>query len=241
MNIEEAKSQLKLKGYCQFNLQDLNKNLYDKLKNSHMCNSEKNFKEKFTSIRADYRMGDIQKHEQSDYTSHQNAKEVIDDLLEKYNNTEINDLMQIWYHTSMGSLYDKNDFIFETYHDYAEFVNNMYNEIVHTMYDNHKEDELSHMVDYTYYDIGCRLDTHSDGNGSGRICACLIYLNESYDENDGGYLVLNETEKILPIIGNVAIIDLEKFDIPHGVTEVTGGIGRYAMLSFSNKKGNKFV
>jgi hypothetical protein len=241
MNIEEAKSQLKLKGYCQFNLQDLDKNLYDKLKNSHMCNSEKNFKEKFTSVRADYRMGDIMTHVQNDYKSHQNAKEVVDDLLQKYNTNEIRSLSQIWYRTSMGALYGSNDSIFETHQDYAEFVNDMYNEIVYTMYDTHKGDELTHMIDYTYYDIGCRLGTHSDGNGMGRICACLIYLNENYDQNDGGYLVLNNTEIILPIIGNVAIIDLEKFNVPHAVTEVTGGIGRYAMLSFSNKKGDKFV
>jgi Rps23 Pro-64 3,4-dihydroxylase Tpa1-like proline 4-hydroxylase len=241
MNVEEAKSQLKLKGYCQFNLQDLNKNLYDKLKNSHMCNSEKNFKEKFNSVRADFRMDGIIKRVQNDYKSYQDAKEVIDDLLQKYNTAEIDSLSQIWYRTSIDKLYDTNNSTFETYQDHAEFINDMYNEIVYTMYDNHKGDELTHMLDYTYYDKGCRLDNHSDGSGTGRICACLIYLNENYDQNDGGCLVLNNTELILPIIGNVAIIDLEKFNVPHAVTEVTGGIGRYAMLSFSSKKGDKFV
>jgi hypothetical protein len=69
----------------------------------------------------------------------------------------------------------------------------------------------------------------------------LIYLNEEYDENNGGYLVLNNTEKVIPTFGRVAIIDLQTFDIPHMVTKVTGGMGRYAMLSFIKRKEDEFI
>ena len=93
----------------------------------------------------------------------------------------------------------------------------------------------------TYYDKDCYLENHSDGTGTGRICALLIYLNETYDENDGGVLILNNKEKVSPIFGNVAIIDLQTFDIPHMVTKVTGGIGRYAILSFMKFKENEFI
>ena len=33
----------------------------------------------------------------------------------------------------------------------------------------------------TYYDNGCKLQNHSDGTGTGRVCALLIYLNETYN------------------------------------------------------------
>jgi hypothetical protein len=69
----------------------------------------------------------------------------------------------------------------------------------------------------------------------------LIYLNEDYDAQDGGYLVLNNTEKVIPTFGRVAIIDLQTFDIPHMVTKVTGGIGRYALLSFVKPAENEFI
>ena len=45
-----------------------------------------------------------------------------------------------------------------------------------------------------------------------------------------------DEEKIIPTFGKFAIIDLQSFDVPHQVTEVTGGIGRYAVLSFVRKK-----
>jgi hypothetical protein len=69
----------------------------------------------------------------------------------------------------------------------------------------------------------------------------LIYLNEEYDENDGGILILNNEEKVIPTFGKVAIIDLQSFDIQHQVTEVTGGLGRFAILAFVKKKEDEFV
>ena len=65
-------------------------------------------------------------------------------------------------------------------------------------------------------------------------------LHEDYNFDDGGYLVLQNTEKVLPKIGNVAIIDLQSFDIPHMVEKVTGGIGRYACLNFIRKAEDTF-
>ena len=93
----------------------------------------------------------------------------------------------------------------------------------------------------TYYNDGCVLKNHSDGTGTGRICALLIYLNEEYDENDGGILILNNEEKVIPTFGKVAIIDLQSFDTPHMVTKVTGGLGRFALLTFVKKKEDELV
>lgn len=241
MDILQPKADLKLKGYCQFNLKDLNENSYNVLKRSLICNSEKNIKERFNQIRADYTLDSKQHHIQDTFKSFEDANLAKEDILKKYSSGEITNLMQVWYHTSMDNIYNNTNDVFEDGMEFQSFIDDIYTEIVHNFFEHHIEDEISNIVDFTYYDNGCRLDNHSDGTGTGRICACLIYLNESYDKNDGGYLVLNNTEIVLPTFGNVAIIDLEKFDVPHCVTEVTGGIGRYAMLSFCKKKGDKFI
>ena len=66
----------------------------------------------------------------------------------------------------------------------------------------------------------------------------MIYLNETYDINDGGILKLKNEEEVLPIFGNVAVISLDKNNgnPEHEVTKVTGGIGRYSITTFINYK-----
>jgi hypothetical protein len=45
---------------------------------------------------------------------------------------------------------------------------------------------------------------------------------------------------VVPEFGQCALMDLSKHDINHGVTKVTGGPGRYAILSFpKNPEHNK--
>ena len=44
---------------------------------------------------------------------------------------------------------------------------------------------------------------------------------------------------IVPELGNIAIIDLDRFDIAHEVTEVIGDLNRYTALSFISLIGNE--
>jgi hypothetical protein len=62
----------------------------------------------------------------------------------------------------------------------------------------------------------------------------MIYLNETYDINNGGVLKLDNTEEILPIFGNVVVISLKENgkNVEHQVNKVIGGIGRYAITTF---------
>ena len=92
--------------------------------------------------------------------------------------------------------------------------------------DRTKSDELS----LTYYDEGCLFKPHHDG-ATENLCSMIIYLNKDYDESNGGLLVLNDGY-VVPEFGQCALMDLSTHDIRHGVTKVTGGPGRYAILSF---------
>jgi Rps23 Pro-64 3,4-dihydroxylase Tpa1-like proline 4-hydroxylase len=99
-------------------------------------------------------------------------------------------------------------------------------------YDVEESQKLKFNSQFTMYNNRCFLQNHKDGKVDGRLCVILTYLNEEYDENNGGLLILNKNESILPKIGNIAILDLSKFDIEHQVTEVVGDKNRYCVLSF---------
>ena len=86
----------------------------------------------------------------------------------------------------------------------------------------------------SYYDKGCLFRQHSDGV-TVNLCSIIIYLNKDYKKEYGGLLLLNG-EEIIPEFGNIGFMDLSKSDISHGVSEVTGGPGRYAILCFPKLK-----
>lgn len=247
MNLNDAKQQLKEIGYCSFNLEELNKSKYDQIKKYYMCNSEKNLQEYFTNLRADllHLGNNAGKYDnpksQNNYKSFDETNMAKDSLLKKCKDENLY-ASQIWYYNDINSMNLKVARLHENVNsdELNDLIKTTYDEIVRYFFDFPEQQDFSHLIEFTYYDKGCVLGNHSDGTGTGRICACLIYLNEDYDFDNGGYLVLQNKEKILPKIGNVAIIDLQSFDIRHMVTEVTGGIGRYACLSFIKLKEDEF-
>lgn len=246
MTIEQSKEKLKKDGYTWFDVSDIDIEFYEKLK-TIMCNEEKNIKKYMVGLRSDVSSeGDnpSERH-QHEYDTFEEAfikkEKIINTISEKNKEYEESDPLnkkvvpsQIWYYTDGGRLHqispELNDDVYEKY------VKN----VMMYFYDFDESQKYSLLKFVTYYDKGCVLQNHSDGTGTGRICAMLIYLNEEYDENDGGVLILNSTEKVIPTFGKAVIIDLQTFDIQHEVTEVTGGIGRYALLNFVKRKEDEF-
>lgn len=237
MNIIEAKEHLQKKGYTWFELEELDKESYENL-NPLKCNEKENFKHKFTSLRADAVVENRDVAEQircnGDFGTFENATEKRKELMELKEKQIVMDYSQIWYFCDNNKILGVNKILNKF--DY----NKLLKKIMMYFYDYPESQEYSTITNFTYYDIGCKLDNHSDGTGTGRICALLIYLNETYNRQDGGCLVLEKKDTIVPTFGRVAIIDLKSFDIQHMVTEVTGGIGRYALLSFVKRKEDEF-
>jgi Rps23 Pro-64 3,4-dihydroxylase Tpa1-like proline 4-hydroxylase len=232
MTPNQAKDKLKKDGYTYFNLKDFNEILYNQLI-PFKCNDTQNLKKFMSSLRVDSvynsksNLGnDV--HIKDDFDSFENANQKKDEILLINQN-----MSQIWFYRSFYPILESFKIDIVEYQHLLKKITDFY-------FDFDESQEYSIPIDVTYYNTGCKLENHSDGTGTGRVCAILIYLNETYNENDGGILVLNNTEKVLPIFGNVAIIDLQSFDIPHMVTEVTGGLGRYAILSFVKRKEDEF-
>lgn len=231
MTIEESKNLLKTKGYTSFNLKDFNQKYYDYLL-PFKCNEESNLKEYIKGLRADYIGCNHQKDTYKTFAEAEiDKKEMIKNL------SESNVFSQIYYQYHFSPIFQK---VMGYELGDQSYYKGIISDITKYYFDLDESIEISCPSNLTYYDNDCMLAKHSDGTASGRICAMLIYLNESYDYNDGGILTLDGEYSVLPIFGNVAFIDLNKFDIAHEVSKVTGGIGRYAILSFIKRKEDEF-
>jgi Rps23 Pro-64 3,4-dihydroxylase Tpa1-like proline 4-hydroxylase len=247
MTIEESKNLLKTKGYTHFDLKNFNKKHWDTLL-PFKCNETNNFKKYINGVRADLVFDNTKPGaaitERREFDTIEEANNVKEEILKNHLENKKKEeypkkvFGQLYYQKSFGEIYSKitNDDDDKNWQIYLGIIS----DIVKYYYDLDESVIFDYITTATYYDNGCFLANHSDGKNTGRICALLIYFNEEYDENDGGILILNNEEKIIPTFGKVAIIDLQSFDVPHQVTEVTGGIGRYAVLSFISKQ-TKFI
>lgn len=233
MTIEQSKEKLQKDGYTWFELSDFNTEFYKWLL-LLKCNQETNIKDKLTSLRCDMKNIDTEEKIQfrNDFLTHEQATEKKNEFIDFINSNNIL-YSQMWYYSDLRSTFN-----YEEINKFEKYIKDM---IIY-FFDFEETQEYSLFApQLTYYNDGCYLQNHSDGTGTGRICAMLIYLNESYDEKDGGILVLNNNERIVPTFGKIALIDLQTFDIPHMVTKVEGGPGRYALLSFVKTKENELV
>jgi hypothetical protein len=253
MNIQEAKEKLKKDGYTSFELKDFDKEFYDYLL-PLKCNQERNLKSQYTHIRAnggfhlEGGMEDTSKPKirlQDKFESFEEATKKKDEIVNMLKTDSNCVLSQLWYYCDLVSMItpdrpeDGVEYLIKE--RYSKFEKYVYNLTKHFFDFEDTQEFCLFAAMSTYYNDGCVLGNHGDGTGTGRICALLIYLNEEYDEKDGGILILNNEEKVIPTFGKVAIIDLQSFDIQHQVTEVTGGLGRFALLAFVKKKEDMFV
>ena len=253
MNIQEAKEKLKKDGYTSFELKDFDEEFYNLLL-PLKCNEEKNLKESYTHLRCDgsFHLDNFREDTSKEKIKLQTEFESFDAATIKKN--EIVDILktdsklnisQLWYYSNLNSIIrpDRQEVGVEypLQEPFSKFEKYVYNITKHFFDFEDTQEFCLFAAMSTYYNEGCSLASHGDGTGTGRICALLIYLNEEYDEKDGGILVLNNEEKVIPTFGKVAIIDLQSFDIQHAVTEVTGGLGRFAILTFVKKKEDEFV
>jgi len=239
MTIEEAKEKLKKEGYTSFELSDFDNDLYNFFE-KFKCNEENNLKEICTTLRVDTTDSQLYRHA-AELESHEAATEKKNELLKLIENDGL-DVMQMWYYADLSKILPEFNYkTKETNKDYYYLKNQIKNMMTYFFDFEETQNFVFFAPTFTYYDNGCMLKNHSDGTNTGRVCALLIYLNEEYDENDGGILILNDEEKVVPKFGKVAIIDLQSFDIKHQVTKVTGGIGRYAFLTFIKTIENQFI
>jgi Rps23 Pro-64 3,4-dihydroxylase Tpa1-like proline 4-hydroxylase len=85
----------------------------------------------------------------------------------------------------------------------------------------------------TMYNDGCYLLNHQDASYSENKpnCVILIYLSHNYIEGNGGELIIEHTNVVKPIFGNVAILDFTKHNPFHAVEKVKN-YNRFCYINF---------
>ena len=62
-----------------------------------------------------------------------------------------------------------------------------------------------------FYDEGCEIKLHDDGKPEHRLCVFIYFLNNEWDEENGGYLILHksngESLKLKPTFPNFVVLD----------------------------------
>jgi hypothetical protein len=218
MNIEAKREFFKENGYCDFSIKDVDVDFFNFLDVNLACDEEKNLQNIFHKFRFD--SDKIDTRFESEDGSYETARAKKEQLIDEYGK---GDVSQCWYfeqnidkHTS-DKIKDGIHNIIEYFYGFGPL---------------REKDELQ----LTYYDKDCMFTPHSDGQ-TVNLCSIIIYLNRNYDESNGGLLVLNDGY-VVPEFGNCALMDLSTHDIRHGVTKVTGGPGRYAILAFPKPPEN---
>lgn len=237
MTKEEIKYRLKTKGYCHFHISEFDKKYQEGLGKYIIGSDDSNYKKSMTGIRLDVinkelrhdiiisdffdKNGESKMYKTDSFENAETVKNYI------RGNYPKEDLFQIWYWSD-----DINMIVQDYYKLY-------FDKLARYFYDVEPNQQLKFNSQFTMYGKDCFLQNHRDGKTDGRLCVILIYLNEEYDESNGGVLILNTNEKVLPKFGNIAILDLGSFDIEHEVTEVIGEQNRYCVLSFVSLKNGE--
>jgi Rps23 Pro-64 3,4-dihydroxylase Tpa1-like proline 4-hydroxylase len=217
-NFSDAKEHFIKHGYCNASLKDIDLDFYNYLETNFLCDETNNLQNKFFQFRFD--SDNFETKYISESESYDDARIKKEELLNLYNNSEIT---QCWY---MSKRFKETEI--------SIIKKGIYN-ICKYFYDLPENSFLNNQeLEFTYYDKGCRFVSHHDGVTI-NLCSIIIYLNKNYNRDNGGLLLLNG-EEIIPEFGNIALMDLSKHNISHGVTEVKGGPGRYAILDFPKLK-----
>jgi hypothetical protein len=238
MTKEEIKQKLRTTGYCHFHISEFDEKYEEGFKKYAIGNDDSEYKKLMSGVRLDITNRELL----SDmiisdmFDSNGNSKmysvgtfEEGERIKDYIRNTHLKeDIFQLWHWNAGDSKMEVENYYKPYFEKFARYF-----------YDVDAFQQLKFNSQFTMYSNRCFLQNHKDGKVDGRLCVVLIYLNEEYDKTDGGLLILNSNEEVLPKIGNVAILDLGEFDIEHQVTEVIGNKNRYCVLSFISLKNEE--
>lgn len=238
MTKEEIKHKLRTEGYCYFHISDYEKKYEEAFKKHAIGEDDSEYKKLMSGIRLDITNRDLlndivisDMFDEGGNFKMYNAGTFEDaEKMKDYirNSHPKEDIFQIW-HWNAGDMGMKIENYYNPYFDM----------MARYLYDVEPSQKLKFNSQFTMYGNRCFLQNHKDGKVDGRLCVILVYLNEEYDTSNGGLLILNTNERVLPKIGNIAILDLGEFDIEHQVTEVIGNQNRYCVLSFISLKNEE--
>ena len=85
-----------------------------------------------------------------------------------------------------------------------------------------------------FYNEGCEIKLHDDGQPENRICVFLYFLNNEWENDNGGHLILHDLNDndviVTPIFPNFVVLDSDK-NLFHELEKIKKGI-KYNIVSF---------
>jgi Rps23 Pro-64 3,4-dihydroxylase Tpa1-like proline 4-hydroxylase len=221
----EAKEHLHKKGYCSFNIADLNSELFD-IVNQYKCDTTSSQRENMTFLRGDFSESCGESGINTNFKTFEKANQIKNEKLSLLNKE---DIVQIWLygHPKEGNA----------------SLRKLYTELTKYFYDIDDTVDLNLDISISLYNEGCFLNDHIDGKSPVKnYASMLVYLNKDWKAEDGGNLILRGDDdidyKVVPEFGTVAIIDLQNFDIYHQVEQVVNDVERYTIICFPFDKKN---
>jgi hypothetical protein len=97
-----------------------------------------------------------------------------------------------------------------------------------------KDEELFANVNLQFYDEGCEIKLHDDGRQENRLCVFLYFLNDTWNEENGGNLIIHTKDgkhiKVNPVFPNFVVLDTD-INLFHEV-EIVKKETKYNIVSF---------
>lgn len=240
-------------GFIQFNIKDVDENLYQSLYDLIGDGAEK-YQENLVIVR----------------TSFLEPNDNLSDIYELLGDTDSYNIEMLDYDirdngrlTKLTVTFNSHDLatqfkerIYKPHRTFEQFwfynmglpnevkplVHKIFSKIIDEVY-NRKllADKLTY--EFTWYGKDCIISSHEDV-WSGDLpdplkqCSILLYLNKhSYEEENGGYLCVdNDKNKVYPKFGNVAMLEYNHIAQEHRVEPPKVEYGRYGFLSFVDRK-----
>jgi hypothetical protein len=203
----------------KFNFEDYCKKLKDKF-NLSDDSSYKHSRDNKNLIKLQFNLG-------GEYEYLSKCKKEID-------NFKGNHKAQSWLFGSSNRFFPLN-FVIEKI--YKKILDNLYPEYVNeNLYFENRLDSF----ELTLYEKNDFIEPHNDGIDSQRLCVILIYLNDDYQQGFGGELIIENHINVIPIFGNVTILDFTTNNPIHSVNHVLDDeFKRFAFIKFFYKEKTK--
>ncbi len=132
----------------------------------------------------------------------------------------------------------------DSYHIYMDDIHLQQTKFTNYYFDEyknskHKDFSLGNTL-VQFYDEGCMIGPHDDGKPTNRVATFLYFLNETWDEKNGGQLVINPNTQnqvvVEPIFPNFVVLDQSENCVNniHEVRKVKDNI-KLTLTSFFEK------
>lgn len=220
--------------------------LYDSLENYSNLTAF----QKFIDIKSKIDEKNIKRHSKYDYwykfKNLSYMEEIVyDNLLKRDSDLKIADYIYEKSHEYMIKKIEECDFyptwVFGTSMDTdiekelnSDTIRNFQLNFVKEYYQDKQYKSYMKTTRLQFYDKGCEIKLHDDGKPADRICVFLYFLNNEWDESNGGQLILhtksNDIVKIKPTFPNFVVLDSD-LNLFHEVEKVNKDI-KYNIVSF---------